>query len=76
MKATIWKAYYRMTMGREVADKAMANASLMVINLEGSTAGKISHFYNNNTGEQIRGWTKRKYSSSTTNQHPLITKYN
>ena len=71
---TIWKIYYRLTMGKEKYNQTISNAKIFSMNLKQSTKGNLNHFYDMN-GEQIRGWHRRSISFKRDNQHPLIQRY-
>lgn len=71
---TLWKIYYRLTIGQEKLDEILSNARVFNMNLKQSTKGDLNHFYDMD-GQQIRGWHKRTISFKRNNQHPLIQKY-
>jgi hypothetical protein len=71
---TLWKIYYRLTLGKEKYEKILNSAKILSMNFKQSTKGGQNHFYNMN-GEQIRGWHKRSITFKTEAQHPLIQRY-
>lgn len=72
---TLYRVWKRLT-DKNFKTK-VANATRLWANIDASTIGRTSHFYNT-TGDKIRGWHGRKYnfpSLAATESHPLIQKY-
>lgn len=73
MKTLFWKAYYRLKFKDQYANRIQRAASLMN-NMNESSSGSLSHFYNYH-GEQIRGWHRKRPSFASSSEHPLATYY-